>query len=320
MVHEATCYVNGLYDLLTWHGATYDYFLLPSIGGMGGFGYLRFKTANPPCMVYWGNSPKYFLQELAKIIGYTQVISEGKVFKNEFPKILKILANGTPVLVGALDMYYLHYYPDLYQKEHVPIHYLLFVGFDDDKKTVSAYDCSFSELQEISFESIEYALRNNVPGISKKNTYRIFNFPAVLPTERDVAERGFKHKAERMLHPPVALVGIPAMRKLQNDISSWKDKRCFNHMVAYAGLTPPLIQADLPHNDGMRFEQSKLLQNLGNKYDKPEWIDAAKLFSNSGNLIIRLCEAGIKFDGLDCSKIIREIADLEESAYKILIE
>ena len=129
-VHESTCYVNGLFDVLTWKGVKYDYFLLPIIGGMASFAYLKFKMAKPPCMVYWGNNPKYLLQDLSEIIGFIQIISEGKSFKNEFPKIKIYIDNDEPVMVGALDMYYLHYYPELYKNEHVPIHYLLVTGLD----------------------------------------------------------------------------------------------------------------------------------------------------------------------------------------------
>jgi len=104
-VHESTCYVNGLFDVLAWKGAKYDYFLLPVIGGMASFTYLKFKLARPPCMVYWGNNPKYLLKELGEIFGFTETMSEGKSFNNEFPKIRKYLDNGEPVMVGALDMY-----------------------------------------------------------------------------------------------------------------------------------------------------------------------------------------------------------------------
>jgi hypothetical protein len=62
-VHASTCYVNGLFGVLTSAGARYDYFLLPTIGGMASFAYLKFKLAKPPCMVYWGNSPKYLLKQ-----------------------------------------------------------------------------------------------------------------------------------------------------------------------------------------------------------------------------------------------------------------
>jgi len=95
--------------------------------------------------------------------------------------------------------------------------------------------------------------------MSKKNTYRIFRLPQKLPSELEVAEKGLVHKANRMLSPPVSMFGIPAMRKLAKEMITWSDKSCYNHMVAYAGLTPPLISEDLSHNDGLRFEQARRL-------------------------------------------------------------
>lgn len=53
-VCESTCYVNGLEDILEWQGKKYMNYLLSILGGMGEFAYLKFKIANPPCMVYWG--------------------------------------------------------------------------------------------------------------------------------------------------------------------------------------------------------------------------------------------------------------------------
>ena len=100
-VHESTCYVNGLFDVLTWKGARYDYFLLPVIGGMASFAYLKFKMAKPPCMIYWGNNPKYLLKDIGEIIGFTQLISEGKSFKNEFPKMKEYLDDDEPVMVDS---------------------------------------------------------------------------------------------------------------------------------------------------------------------------------------------------------------------------
>jgi hypothetical protein len=249
-VHESTCYVNGLFDILTWQGARYDYFLLPIIGGMASFAYLRFKMAKPPCMVYWGNSPRYLLRDLGGIIGFTQTISEGKSFRNEFPKMKKHLDNDEPLMVGALDMYCLQYYPELYRKEHVPIHYVLMIGYDDDKQAVYVRDCSVGGVQEIPYVEFEKALDVNVPGMSKKNTYRVFQLPQKLPSEFELADKGFTYKAQRMLKPPVSMFGVPAMRKLAREIVSWTDRDCFRHMVAYAGLTPPLIAEDLSHNDG----------------------------------------------------------------------
>jgi hypothetical protein len=319
-VHESTCYVNGLFDVLTWQGARYDYFLLPVVGGMASFAYLKFKMAKPPCMVYWGNSPKYLLRDLGEIIGFTQTISEGKSFKNEFPRMKRHLENDEPVMVGALDMYYLDYYPELHKKEHVPIHYLLMVGYDDERQVVYVHDCSVNGVQEIPYMEFERALDVNVPGMSKKNTYRVFRLPHKMPTELEIAEKGFVYKARRMLNPPVSMFGIPAMRKLAKEIVSWTDNDCFRHMVAYAGLTPPLIAEDLSHNDGLRFEQARVFRDLGQRYQRQGWSDASILFRKSGELIVKLCERALEYDGRGCSVILGEIADTEEEAYTALLK
>ncbi len=60
-------------------------------------------------MVYWGNSPKYLLQELSEIIGYEQEICEGRSCKTIFQKIKESIDGGEPILAGALDMFYLSY-------------------------------------------------------------------------------------------------------------------------------------------------------------------------------------------------------------------
>jgi hypothetical protein len=285
---------------------------------MASFAYLKFKMAKPPCMVYWGNNPKYLLQDLSEIIGFTQIISEGKSFKNEFPKIKIYIDNDEPVMVGALDMYYLHYYPELYKKERIPIHYLLVTGYDEEKQVVYVHDCSFDGPQQIPFAEFEASLNVNVPGISRKNTYRIFGLPQKMPSELEVAGKGLAYKAERMLKPPVSMLGIPAMRKLAKEIITWEDKSCYNHMVAYAGLTPPLIAEDLSHNDGLRFEQARLLKALGQKYHNTEWSKASNLFTKSGELIIKLCEKALDYEGSACSQLLGRIADVEEEAYRYL--
>lgn len=42
--------------------------------------------------------------------------------------------NEKPVVLGCLDMYYLSHYPKFYNKEHIPIHYILMVGYDDEEQ------------------------------------------------------------------------------------------------------------------------------------------------------------------------------------------
>lgn len=87
--------------------------------------------------------------------------------------------------------------------------------------------------------------------MSRKNTIRMFDLPEKLPTEFEVAKKGFSSKAERFLSPPVSLFGVPAMRRLAQEIIEWNDKKCFEHMVTYA-TTPPMLPVTLENSHGMR--------------------------------------------------------------------
>lgn len=316
-VCESTCYVNGLEDVLAWKGADYSDFLLSVVGGMAGFAYLRFKRADPPCMVYWGANPRYLMKDLADIIGFGETVVQGKTFRGTFLKLKEFIDNGQPVMAGALDMYYLRYYPDLYKKQHVPTHYVLVVGYDDEERVVFVQDCSHKNIQTIPYEEFEKSLDVNVPGMSKKNTVRTFALPQKLPSEFDVARKGFSYKAERFLKPPVRLFGIPAMRKLAKEIFEWSNRKCFEHMVTYA-TTPPLLPRTFENSHGMRFWQAKVLDALGNKYKVNKWIEASSLFRRSGEEIMKLCEAALEQDRQRISRNLVKIADIEEQAYAML--
>jgi len=316
-VCESTCYVNGLEDILSWKGANYTDFLLPVVGGSASFAYLRFKRADPPCMVYWGANPKYLMKDLAHIIGFEETVIEGKSFKNTFPNLKTFIDAGQPVVAGALDMYYLHYYRSLYSKQHIPIHYILVVGYDDAEQVVFVHDCSHKNVQKIPYNEFEKALDVSVPGMSKKNMIRAFALPAAIPTELEVAKRGFSFKAERFLHPPVSLFGLPAMRKLAKEIMDWDDRRCFEHMVTYATV-PPQLPRTFENSHGMRFWQADVLDKLGEKYRVGNWVKAAGLFLDSGKKITELCEAALKQDKPHVAKLLGDIADVEEKAYTLL--
>jgi len=312
-----TCYVNGVEDVLAWKGAVYTDYLLPLVGGMASFAYLKSKRAKPPCMVFWGNNPKYLLRSLEKIIGFTQSVSEGKSFKTMFTQIKESIDRSQPVMAGALDMYYLHYYPDIYKQQHIPIHYFLVVGYDDEKQSVHVHDCGRTAVQHVPYAEFEKALNVKVAGMSRKNTFRTFKFPNRLPSELEVARKGFVMKAEQMLKPRVRMFGIPAMRKLVKEITTWKSRDCFEHLITYA-TTPPQLPSNYEHSDGMRQIQANVLMSLGEKYSINEWVNASKSFKESAALIKKLCMAAAEQDAPKCSKLITQIAGVEEEAYSLL--
>jgi hypothetical protein len=127
-------------------------------------------------------------------------------------------------------MYYLNYYEGIYLKQHIPIHYVLVVGYDDEKKEVYVQDCTFSGVQNISYEEFEKALNVNVPAMNKKNTIRVFNVQDKPKTELEITKKGLKYRDERMLKPPVSILGIPAMRKLAKEVFNWENKSTFKNI------------------------------------------------------------------------------------------
>ncbi|MCW4044186.1 MAG: BtrH N-terminal domain-containing protein [Candidatus Bathyarchaeota archaeon] len=318
-VCESTCFWNGLEDMFAWKGVNYPDFLLSSVGGMPGFAFINSKRANPPHQVYWGACPKYLIRDLAQITGFSETVIEGKAFKSMLTKLKRFIDDGLPVMAGALDMYYLHYFPYLYKKIHVPIHYVLVVGYDDEEKTVFVHDCCCKQAQRISYEEFEKSLDVSTPGMSKKNTFRAFALPEKIPSEFEVAAKGFRFKAEKQLKPPVNLFGIPAMQKATEQIPEWNDKKCFEQMVAYA-TTPPMLPITYENSDGMRFRQATVLKALGNKYKVECWNEASALFQKSGAVIIELCRAAMQQNGKQVSARLLEVAEIEEEAYRLLLK
>jgi len=318
-VCDSTCFWNGLEDIFAWKGVDYPDFLLPSVGGMPGFAYISFKRADPPHQVYWGACPKYLIRDLARIIGFSETVIEGKTFKNMFTKLKGFIDDGQPVMAGALDMYHLHYYTCLYKKAHVPIHYVLVVGYDDAEEVVFVHDCGYREVQRIPCDEFESALNVSTPGMSKKNTFRAFGLPEKIPSEFEVAKKGFRFKAQMFLKPPVKIFGLPAMRKAAKEIREWDNRKCFEHMVSYA-TTPPLLPRTYENSNGMRFRQADVLKVLGNKYNVDSWTESSTIFRRSGEKISKLCELAMKQNKKEVAERLLEIAEDEENGYRLLLE
>jgi len=316
-VVKSTCFSNGLEDILEWKGRKYIDYLLPILGGMGEFTYLKFKSINPPHQVYWGANTKYLIRDLGSIIGFKEIISENKSFKNTLIKIKESIEQQQPVVAGALDMYYLPYYPEIYYCRHIPIHYILIVGYDDEQQEVYIQDCGRERVERVSYGDLEKALSVNVPGMSKKNTIRTFELPEDLPSELEIAKKGLKFRAEKMLNPLVKLFGIPAMRKLVQEIFNWDDKGSFEHLIIYA-TTPPQLNGTLERSDGMRFWKSQVLKELGGKYNRKEWQEVADIFYESGKLIIEICRAAKQQNKEKIAETLARVANREEEAYQIL--
>ena len=88
-------------------------------------------------------------------------------------------------------------------------------------------------------------------------------------------------------------------------------------MATYA-TTPPLLPKTFENSHGMRFWQADVLSKLGTKYKVSKWAEAAVLFRQSGDQIMKLCEAALKQDKQKVTLVLIEIANIEERAYVAL--
>jgi hypothetical protein len=155
---------------------------------------------------------------------------------------------GTPPVIGPLDMFHLHFYEGLYHQRHIPIHYLLLVGYDDERAYV--HDTDKDEVQTVPLDELKLAWDVNVPGLGKRNRLVIFDVPSSIPSDDALIRQAISDQCQTMLHPPVSMVGIPAMKKVAREIARWPDElgedvaaKCLLQVREYLN-SPPDIEGD----------------------------------------------------------------------------
>jgi hypothetical protein len=334
-----TCMVNGLEDMYEWKtGQRLPDWLLFYVSGLGaGFTYVKNKRALSPCMVFWGVTIRQQYAALAEEVGFTWKIHEGRSFAYALEQAKAHVDRDTPVILGALDMFHLPYYERFYHHFHVPIHYVLLVGYDDKRAMALVYDCDRPDAQGIPYTDLQAAWNVNVPGLSKKNTFFVFEFNSHLADIATIARDGLRRRAEAMLKPPVGILGLKGMRKLARELSRWPVElspaqldAALHHLAEYTGFPPALPSrlmgyTDAPDNHAAgRDGLANLLNQLVADYNRPAWTEAAVLFKQSGQTLEKMTDAIVDFvlgegDTLEpASKLVGQVADLEEQAYTII--
>jgi hypothetical protein len=199
--------------------------------------------------VYWGIAgPRQhqYLAELFGAVGYTAI--DNRSWKFSWNKARAAVDAGTPPVIGPLDMFYLHFYEGLYHKRHIPIHYLLLVGYDDEQAYV--HDTDKDEVQAVPLDELQLAWDVNVPGLGKRNRLAILDIPSSIPPDDALVRKAITDQCQTMLHPPVSMVGIPAMKKVAREIAGWTKElgedvaaKCLLQVREYLN-SPPDIEGD----------------------------------------------------------------------------
>ena len=240
------CPVNGIRDLVHWRsGQDWSNEFVHGLGQGGGFAYLRFNLADPPRQVYWGIAGPRQHEYLAKLLGANYTVVENRSFQFSWNKERQAVHAGTPPVLGPLDMFYLHFYEGIYQQRHIPIHYELLVGYDDENAHV--HDTDKDGVQTIPLDALQSAWDVNVPGLGKRNPLVVFDVPRSLPPTEALIRESIADQCRMMLRPPVSMVGIPAMKKLAREIARWPEElgedtaaTCLRQVREYLNSPPDL--------------------------------------------------------------------------------
>jgi len=113
---------------------------------------------------------KKMYEFLAPIVGFEYQHHEYRTFEQTLKKAKAEVDCGHPPVLGALDMYYLPYFSKLYHGEHIPFHYVLMVGYDDEARCIYLHDCGRKAVQTLSYDELRSAWDCSYPGLSKPNT------------------------------------------------------------------------------------------------------------------------------------------------------
>ena len=316
------CPVNGIRDLVHWRsGRDYSNEFLWGLGLGGGFAYLRFKMADPPRQIYWGNAGPRQHRYLAELFNADFKEIENRSFKFSWQKAKEAVDSGTPPVFGPLDMFYLHFYKEIYQKRHIPIHYLLLINYDNEK----AYflDTGMKEIQTVQIDELQHAWNVNVPGLGKKNRLVIFNIPKVIPSTEALVRKSIAEECQIMLHPPVSMLGIPAMKKVAYEIAHWLVElgeetaaKCLQQVREYLNSPPDLIGNHLTAGRDLYItflEDAEMLTGL-------DFSEAISHLKKSMAVMPLLAEDIRDMNLKEAADYFSRIAEIETKAYTSLNE
>lgn len=307
---DYVCMWNGVEDLYIQETSeTLPPKFFFALASFGSFCYLKTPKAELKRMVALGDGRTRQMYEfLAPIVGFDYKVYENKTFEKAMSKIKTEINAGFPCMIGALDMFYLPHFEKLYRKEHIPFHYELAVGYDDETELLYFLDCGRTEMQSISYDALRLAFDCSHPGLSRPNTVWTIR----MHTNKGkyaIAKDALARKKELYLNPPVGFIGCHGFKKFIKDLPKWKvelskeeyDKILFN-MVQFFGTVPTVPNAlrgiDTP--DTMEFcggfdKVSVVQRSLGREYHDDGMLNAADIFESAATIITQIKEVIVAY-------------------------
>ena len=310
------------------------------MSGFGGFAYIKTNRADEKRLVSFGEGrTRQMYQFLGPIAGFDYQFIESKTPELALAKAKKEIDAGYPVVIGALDMYYLDYYEKLYHRNHIPFHYVLMVGYDDAEAEIYVFDCGREERLALSYDNLLLALGAQYAGLSKPNT--ICKIRMEHPnSQRSIIKTALTYRAGLFVNPPTSFLGVNGMRKLAKELPGWENElgrgetaKILRRMAEFFGSVPqtPNRLLGIDEEDDITYmcsrdKMSRLYGGLGAEYNSVQLKDASGLFSESGQIFEKLCDTFIEYileereDLGDVGNDILRVADLEYKAFSLILK
>jgi hypothetical protein len=215
------------------------------MSGFCGFTYIKTNKSELKRMVSFGDGrTKQMYKFLAPIVNFEYHHVECKTPEIALLKAKKEIDLGYPVVIGALDMYYLDYYPKLYHKAHIPFHYVLMVGYDNELEEIYLYDCGRKEMLELSYANLLLGMSAEYKGLCKQNT--ICTIRMNNPKDKkNIAKVSLEYKANMFTNPPTSFLGINGLKKLAKELPNWERDmgredtiKIIKNMIDFFGSVP----------------------------------------------------------------------------------
>lgn len=333
------CMWNGIEDIYmnkTGEKLPSQFFF--AMSGFCSFAYIKTNKSELKRMVSFGDGrTKPMYKFLSPIVNFDYHFIESKTPEIALMKAKKEIDNNFPVVIGALDMYYLDYFKNIYHKEHIPFHYFLMVGYDDEKKKVYFYDCGRCELMNLSYSNLYLAMSASYKGLSNPNT--ICTIRMEKPnSKKEIFIKAMKIKSEQFINPSTSFLGVNGIKKLAKEIVKWEQtlgkeetKKILKNLVEFCGTVPttPNRLKGINKKDDITFacsrdKMSKVLIEVGNEYQNDDIKNAGYLFGESGKHFEKLCNLFIDYlldeiKDINLAKdILLDIAKTEFEAYELI--
>ena len=294
------CMWNGIEDLYiqdTGEKLPPSFFF--TLSSFGSFCYMKTPKSDLKRMVALGDGrTKQMYEFLAPIAEFEYKHYEYKTFEQAIKKAKAEIDAGYPSILGALDMYYLPYFSKLYHGEHIPFHYVLMVGYDDDAKCIYLLDCGREEVLTLTYDELRHAWDCSYPGLSKPNTVCAVRMNTTK-NKYQIAKEALAKKGEMFLNPPVSFVGRKGFQKFINELPKLKSElakedydKILTNMVTFFGTVPTIPNAlkGIKEPDEVKFgggfdKMSRVLNDLGNEFGNKAWLEASGRFEE-GTVII----------------------------------